>query len=39
MIEIKEDAIRYLEQSNMQASFRATTLEDVFVDCAGRGLG
>ncbi|MBQ6376736.1 MAG: ABC transporter ATP-binding protein [Lachnospiraceae bacterium] len=35
----REDAIHDLEQSGSQASFRATTLEDVFVDCAGRRLG
>ena len=34
----REEAIRYLEQSGSQASFRVTTLEDVFVDCAGRRL-
>ncbi|MBQ7469830.1 MAG: ABC transporter ATP-binding protein [Pseudobutyrivibrio sp.] len=34
----KEDAIRFLESSDEQASFRATTLEDVFVECAGRRL-
>lgn len=34
----KEDAIRYLKCSDLQASFRATTLEDVFVECAGRRL-
>ena len=35
----REEAIRYLEHSDAETSFRATTLEDVFVDCAGRGLG
>jgi len=35
----REDAIRYLERSDAETTFRATTLEDVFVDCAGRGLG
>lgn len=35
----KEEAIRYLEYSDKQASFRATNLEDVFVECAGRELG
>ena len=35
----REDAIRYLENTGPQASFRATTLEDVFVECAGRKLG
>ena len=34
----REDAIRYLETAGPQASFRATTLEDVFVECAGRKL-
>ena len=35
----REEAIQYLERSGLQASFRAATLEDVFVDCAGRRLG
>ncbi len=35
----RQDAIDYLAQAGSQASFRATTLEDVFVDCAGRKLG
>ncbi len=32
------EAIKYLSEAGHQASFRATTLEDVFVDCAGRKL-
>ena len=32
----KEEAIEYLSHSGADAAFRATTLEDVFVDCAGR---
>ena len=32
-------AIAYLETAGNRASLRATTLEDVFVDCAGRKLG
>jgi len=35
----RQDAIDYLAGAGSQASFRATTLEDVFVDCAGRKLG
>lgn len=31
----REDAIAYLEAAGNQASLRATTLEDVFVECAG----
>ncbi len=31
----REDAIAYLEDAGNQASLRATTLEDVFVECAG----
>lgn len=34
----REDAIRYLSGAGKQASLRATTLEDVFVECAGRKL-
>lgn len=34
----REDAIAYLSESQQQASLRATTLEDVFVECAGRKL-
>lgn len=34
----REDAIRYLSEAGKQASLRATTLEDVFVECAGRKL-
>jgi len=32
----REEAIEYLKTAGAQASLRATTLEDVFVDCAGR---
>ena len=32
----REDAIEYLKAAGADASLRATTLEDVFVDCAGR---
>ncbi|MBQ1459648.1 MAG: ABC transporter ATP-binding protein [Oscillospiraceae bacterium] len=32
-------AIAYLTEAGAQASFRATTLEDVFVECAGRKIG
>ena len=32
-------AIAYLSEAGAQASFRATTLEDVFVECAGRKIG
>ena len=32
----REDAIRYLETAGADASLRTTTLEDVFVECAGR---
>jgi len=35
----REDAIRYLEKAGPHAAFRASTLEDVFVECAGRKLG
>ena len=35
----REEAIRYLEAAGEHAAMRATTLEDVFVDCAGRKLG
>ena len=35
----REDAIGYLSKSGRDASLRATTLEDVFVVCAGRKLG
>ena len=34
----REDAIRYLECAGDSSALRSTTLEDVFVDCAGRGL-
>lgn len=34
----REEAIAYLSRAGNQASLRATTLEDVFVDCAGRKL-
>lgn len=34
----RQQAIDYLASAGSQASFRATTLEDVFVDCAGRKL-
>ena len=34
----REDAIRYLSGAGKQAALRATTLEDVFVECAGRKL-
>lgn len=32
----REDAIRYLEAAGGNSSMRNTTLEDVFVECAGR---
>ena len=32
----REDAIAYLSAASSDAALRATTLEDVFVDCAGR---
>ncbi len=32
----REEAIRYLETAGPDAALRATTLEDVFVECAGR---
>ncbi|MBP0985712.1 MAG: ABC transporter ATP-binding protein [Oscillospiraceae bacterium] len=32
----RDEAISYLSQAGAMASFRATTLEDVFVECAGR---
>ena len=32
----RDEAITYLSSAGHQASFRATTLEDVFVECAGR---
>ena len=35
----RQEAIDYLTAAGSQASFRATTLEDVFVECAGRKLG
>ena len=35
----RSEAIDYLAQAGAQASFRATTLEDVFVECAGRKIG
>ena len=34
----REEAIQYLSQAGNQAALRATTLEDVFVECAGRKL-
>ena len=34
----REDAIRYLESAPKDSTFRQTTLEDVFVDVAGRKL-
>jgi len=34
----RDDAIRYLSGAGAGATLRATTLEDVFVDCAGRKL-
>ena len=34
----REEAIQYLSGAGNQASLRATTLEDVFVECAGRTL-
>ncbi len=34
----REEAIAYLSKVGSQASLRATTLEDVFVECAGRRL-
>ena len=34
----RDDAIRHLSQAGPGAALRATTLEDVFVDCAGRKL-
>ena len=34
----RSEAIAYLETAGNHASLRATTLEDVFVDCAGRKL-
>ncbi|MDO5344251.1 MAG: ABC transporter ATP-binding protein [Lachnospiraceae bacterium] len=34
----REEAIQYLSAAGSQASLRATTLEDVFVECAGRKL-
>ena len=32
----REDAIAHLSRCGSDAALRATTLEDVFVDCAGR---
>ena len=32
----REDAIRYLETADTDAVLRNTTLEDVFIECAGR---
>jgi ABC-2 type transport system ATP-binding protein len=32
----REEAIRYLETTDSDTSLRGTTLEDVFVECAGR---
>ncbi|MBQ9272937.1 MAG: ATP-binding cassette domain-containing protein [Mogibacterium sp.] len=34
----REDAIRYLESAAHDSTLRQTTLEDVFIDCAGRKL-
>lgn len=34
----RDDAIQYLAGAGKQASLRATSLEDVFVECAGRKL-
>jgi len=34
----REDAIRYLENAAHDSTLRQTTLEDVFIDCAGRKL-
>ena len=34
----REDAIKYLEQSASGSTLRQTTLEDVFIECAGRKL-
>ncbi|MBR0481605.1 MAG: ABC transporter ATP-binding protein, partial [Firmicutes bacterium] len=34
----RDEAIKFLSEAGPSASFRATTLEDVFVDCAGRKL-
>ena len=34
----REEAIQYLAGTGKQAALRATTLEDVFVECAGRKL-
>ena len=34
----REEAIQYLSAAGKQAALRATTLEDVFVECAGRKL-
>lgn len=34
----REQAIAYLSQAGDNAAMRATTLEDVFIDCAGRRL-
>lgn len=34
----REDAIRYLRESGKDATLRTTTLEDVFVKCAGQKL-
>ena len=34
----REEAIQYLSEAGEQASLRTTTLEDVFVECAGRKL-
>lgn len=36
--ESREDAIRYLEKTGNDSGFRQTTLEDVFIECAGRRL-
>ena len=34
----REEAIRYLSGAGADAALRASTLEDVFVECAGRRL-
>lgn len=35
----RDEAIAYLSLAGHQASFRTTTLEDVFVECAGQKIG
>ncbi len=34
----RDDAIRYLERAGSDSTLRQTTLEDVFIDCAGRSI-